>query len=168
MLCEECGTEMVQSMDPIAETYKGERITVTGVSHLECPKCGNVSFDATELDEFSTALDDAYREKLGLLSPSEIRSIRKNLGLTQSEFESLIGVSTPTVSRWETGASVQMKAVDNLLRVLAEYPCACSFLEDRSEAAPAKTSVTKTLGCSSVHKASRWNTDNKAMSVTGR
>lgn len=37
------------------------------------------------------------------LSDSEIRSIRKTMGMTQKEFASLLGVSVKSVERWESG-----------------------------------------------------------------
>ncbi len=67
----------------------------------------------------------------GILSPDEIRGIRKGLGLTQEEFQRLLGVSSPAVSRWETGAMLPSKTTDNLMRVIAEVPEAVAFLMDR-------------------------------------
>ena len=64
MLCEECGSEMVESIGPITETYRGEQVTVTGVNHLECPRCGNASFNAIELDEYSDALETACKRQI--------------------------------------------------------------------------------------------------------
>lgn len=40
-------------------------------------------------------------------------------------------VSSPAVSRWETGALLPSKTTDNLMRVIAEVPEAVAFLMDR-------------------------------------
>ena len=122
MRCPECGGQMELSHAPITEEFRGEAITVRGVAHHECPECGEVAFDADSLDEWSTKIDDAYREMNGLLKPSEIREIRLSHDLSQKEFEAILGVSSPTVSRWETGKVCHTKSMDRLLRLLRKYP----------------------------------------------
>jgi DNA-binding transcriptional regulator YiaG len=72
------------------------------------------------------------RQEKGLLSPEEIKGIRKSLGLKQHDFETLIGVSSPTASRWETGAMLPSKTTDTLIRVLAEFPEVVEFLSSRN------------------------------------
>lgn len=74
---------------------------------------------------------EVAKEK-GLLSPEEIKGIRKSLGLKQHDFEALIGASSPTASRWETGAMLPSKTTDTLIRVLAEFPKVVEFLSSRS------------------------------------
>lgn len=39
------------------------------------------------------------------MTPEEIKSLRKGLGLTQQEFAGSVGVSFASVNRWENGAS---------------------------------------------------------------
>jgi transcriptional regulator with XRE-family HTH domain len=70
---------------------------------------------------FSDSADDqinaAFRACLKLLTPSQIRRGRKQLGLSQGELAEKIGAAEGTISRWETGALVQSRTSDNLLRV---------------------------------------------------
>ena len=35
------------------------------------------------------------------ITSEDIKNLRKNLGLTQKEFASLVGTSKPTIERWE-------------------------------------------------------------------
>ncbi len=50
-----------------------------------------------------------------------IRDIRLNLGLSQEDFASLIGVTFSTVNRWENGHSIPSRlAVKNLEQQLIE------------------------------------------------
>lgn len=37
------------------------------------------------------------------MTPAEIKALRQRLGLTQEEFARKLGVSFPTVNRWERG-----------------------------------------------------------------
>jgi DNA-binding transcriptional regulator YiaG len=51
---------------------------------------------------------------------SEIKNIRRNSFMTQSEFGAAIGVSYTTVNRWENGKSLPnlkaMKAIDDFCK----------------------------------------------------
>ncbi len=123
MKCMECGGEMFRSTDPIQSEYKGEDLTIIGVEHWVCDACGEMEFSS----------DEAYRQVYGLMQPAEIRSLRKRLNLTQVQFESAMGVASPTVSRWETGAVVQTKVADNLMRMMAEYPEVAMDMLERAE-----------------------------------
>lgn len=53
------------------------------------------------------------------LSPLELKSARKRLGLTGQELATLLGVSISTVSRWETGKSRPSKLASERLRTVA-------------------------------------------------
>ena len=56
---------------------------------------------------------------------------REKLGLTQKQFANLLGVGEATISRWESGAMIQSRAMDNFLRVFFAVPQARDAL-DRS------------------------------------
>jgi len=73
---------------------------------------------------------DAIRAEEGLLLPSQIRSIREGLGLTQHAFEQLLGVGPKTVVRWEKGSVFQNKATDALLRIVGRFPEVTAFLAE--------------------------------------
>ena len=134
MFCEECGAENMRRTDePFEETFKGEIVTVSGVGHWVCDKCGETEFSAEDLREVDKAVDACYRRAHGLLAPEQIKSIRKSIGLGQKAFEAMLGVSSPTVSRWETGAAVQSKVADNLIRLVGDHLCAAQDLMERAE-----------------------------------
>ena len=108
-------------------------MTVSGVGHWVCDECGETEFSARDLREADIAIDAEYRRVNGLLAPAQIRTIRKNLGLGQKAFEAMLGVSSPTASRWETGAAVQSKMADNLIRLIGDHTCAAQDLMERAE-----------------------------------
>ena len=132
MICPECGKPMVQSTDSITTKIHGAKVTVNGIAHWKCPSCEEVLFDAEEGKKYDTAVIDEYSKSMGLLSPSEIKSIRKKSQLTQREFEKVLGVTSPTVSRWETGKVCQSKVADNLMRALDENEGAMSKAMQRA------------------------------------
>lgn len=122
MFCTECGSQMRLTSEPIVEEYKGVRITATDIEHYACNECGNYELAPSAADELSRQLIEGYARKRGLLTPAQIRAARKRLGMTQSEFESALGVSSPTASRWETGAMSPSKSVCKLIELFIENP----------------------------------------------
>lgn len=122
MICSECGSGPMRLTDePIAVNYRGESVTIEGIRHWQCDKCGSYEVDLDEADRLNRAVRKAWADEHGYdpLSPREIRKIRKSLKMTQQEFEKALGVSSPTVSRWETGKVTQSRTADILMRRLA-------------------------------------------------
>lgn len=132
MICCECGHEMRLTSEPMRETYKGDDLVVDGIERWECGECGNYVVSLDQADRLSRALADAYAAKHRLLSPEEIREARTGLGLTQKEFEAMLGVSSPSASRWESGKVTQSKPVDLLVRVARDVIGAAEFLMDEA------------------------------------
>lgn len=122
MFCCECGNEMRYTREPITERFRGEEITVDGIERYVCDKCGNDVMSSEMATRLSMGLARRYARRRGLLTPEEIKDIRSGLGLTQIEFEILVGVSSPTVCRWERGTSFQSRSADLLLRALRDLP----------------------------------------------
>ena len=133
MRCIECGGTLVKTNEPIMEKLRGHEFTLTGIEHEKCERCGGIVFSAKSLKEHDALLWNECRKLEGLLSPEEIKTLRESLGLTQKEFEALLGVSLPTVSRWETGKAVQSKMADNFIRALMVSPGAVGMLKIRAE-----------------------------------
>ncbi|MEO7994973.1 MAG: helix-turn-helix domain-containing protein [bacterium] len=52
-------------------------------------------------------------------TPTEIRRLRKRLGLTTTEFAAKIGASTSTVEKWEGGRTIPLRAFQDRLLQLA-------------------------------------------------
>ena len=122
MLCTECGSEMRLTSEPIVEEYKGVSITAKGIEHYVCDACGEYELGPSAADELSRQLVEGYAKARGLLTPSQIREARKKLGMTQTEYEAALGVSTPTASRWENGVMAPSKSVCKLIELLLEGP----------------------------------------------
>ena len=149
MRCMECGKEMQFTTAPMTDIYRGEKITVKGIEHYVC-ECGNDEMTATEATKLAHALASQYAKAHELLSPSDIKDLRSDLGLTQHEFESLLGVSKPTASRWENGASQQSITANNLMKLIRDVPAVRTY-----------------LGLSSGEMASRLNTSRFSVILGG-
>jgi putative zinc finger/helix-turn-helix YgiT family protein len=93
-----------------------------------CENCGEVTF-GTDSDEVMFA---ALREKIGLLSPAEIRTRREALDLTQQALADAIRCAPESISRWETGALIQSRAYDCLLCLYFDVPEARAYLAQKA------------------------------------
>lgn len=71
--------------------------------------------------------EETYRQ-LGLLTPGEIREGREKLGLSQQEFQELLGLGGNSLSRWENGRVYQSRSIDRFLRVVFGVPEALEHL----------------------------------------
>jgi putative zinc finger/helix-turn-helix YgiT family protein len=83
-----------------------------------CQHCGHGYTDGDAEDY----RHEAVCRHLRVLSPSEIRNIRKFHKLSQAEFARITGFGPASLKRWETGALIQNQSADRLLRLLAGDP----------------------------------------------
>jgi len=100
------------------------QVEIPDLTVPQCPHCQVISLD----DEADRQISAAFRRVAHLLTPEEIRQGRETLSLTQKQFASLLGVGEATVSRWETGAQIQQRAMDRFLRVCFSSPAAVELL----------------------------------------
>ena len=146
MICSECGNELIKVNTPLVEELRGEKFTVKGIERYECPECGNYELDLDMMDKLSADVWKQYCEKHGILSPEQIKRIRTNLGLTQTDLEAMLCVSHPTVSRWETGMFVPSMQSSREIEALRDCPAFASYLMSKAEVHPkSKGSYQKTI-----------------------
>lgn len=91
-------------------------VTVSDLAWKECEECGEVVFDNVAAEKIE---QERYRA-LGLLTPEELRIIRKELGFTQATMADYLRVGSKSYCRWENGFSIQTKAMDRLIRLAYE------------------------------------------------
>lgn len=127
--CPACGVNMKETTGELTYFVNGEEIKVPGLTHLLCPKCKEVVLRLDESRMLQQKALELYREKYGLLSASEIRSIRLRLNLTQEKFSQLLHLGKNTISRWEAGRNVQTAAMDILLRLIRDVPENIEYLK---------------------------------------
>jgi putative zinc finger/helix-turn-helix YgiT family protein len=113
---------MKEKRGKLAYPVNGVDVRVPEATHLACPNGHDPVLRADDARRLRERALDLYRSKYGLLTAEEIRSLREQFGLTQSELARLLRLGQNTLSRWEAGRNVQTAAMDVLLRVLRDVP----------------------------------------------
>ena len=121
--CADCGA-------PSAVPFKGETFRVShqglsaevkGLSWRRCSSCGEVEFDRRSAKRYAAAGDKLVLHAR-TAQRSEIRRIRRKLGLSQAMAAALTGGGHNAFSRYERGESAPLPAVVNLFRLLDRHP----------------------------------------------
>jgi len=123
---------MKESRGELAYAVNGQDVPVAGASHLRCPQCGEVVLRHEEARRLREHAFERYRRDYGLLSAADIRSIRERFGLTQGAFAELLRLGSNTISRWESGRTVQTAALDVLLRLIRDLPGSLDYLREHA------------------------------------
>lgn len=115
----------------------GGEMVVPGAEWLECGSCGKRILPPA-LDQ---ALDRLRYERLGLLTPAEIKEVRERAGKSQADMAGLLGVGEKTYTRWESGRSIQNRSSDNLIRLADGHPEQFLYLEAQRD--PKRSNVIR-------------------------
>ena len=126
--CPECGTPMREKRGSLKFPVNSEEIVVPQSPHLSCPKCPEVVLRFDDARRLRQRALEIYRQKYGLLSADEIRSIRERFGLTQAELARLLRFGANTISRWEAARNAQTASMDMLLRMIRDVPGSLDYL----------------------------------------
>ena len=133
--CGKCGQKQMhlatmQYAATVEHDGRAYRVELPALTAPRCKNCKSISVD----DDADCQISAALRREARLLSPDEIRQGRERLGLTQKQFANLLGIGESTVSRWETGAQIQQRALDRFLRVCLASPAAVELLSSDFQA----------------------------------
>lgn len=118
-------------LDVVSEEQEvriGTRTALVPDEFSYCEACEEAYYSPGQMDATMRRASAEIRRREGLLTPDQIRGIRKALGLTQDAFEKLLGVGPKTAVRWEKGTVFQNRSTDSLLRVVAALPESARFL----------------------------------------
>jgi putative zinc finger/helix-turn-helix YgiT family protein len=137
--CSECGAKAVypKATDYTSKVKHDGRAYEVRIPDLEiptCRQCGEQYFTVGTDNRITTAL----RALVGLLEPQKIHEHRARLKMSQEELADQLGVAKETISRWETGAMIQSRAMDNLLRLYFESEEVRRLLHSKFEPDAAK------------------------------
>ena len=135
-----CAKCRERAVSPVIEDYsialehdgRSYVVTVPSLSILVCQNCGNRVLDR----EANQRVSDALRTAAGLLTPSEIKQYRLELGMTQKELAERLKIAESTLCRWETGAQIQQRAFDLLLRLYFAVPAVRYYLAPKPTSIP--------------------------------
>ena len=128
--CPQCGTPQVETVY-VEETFDhgGRKKPIRVAARLPIRHCRNCDFS---FEDWKT--EEARRRaacaQVGVLSPEEIRAIRKAYGLSQKAFAQLTRLGGATLNRWERGHLIQNGAYDDYLYLLS-FPENLERLKDR-------------------------------------
>lgn len=132
-----------------SEIAIGTRSATVPDHFYRCDSCGEQLYAPGQMAAVQMLASDKIRDEEGLLRSSRIHDIRTQLGLTQHQFEQLLGVGPKTVVRWEKGTVFQNQATDSLLRLIADVPGAAQYLATMHEvdlAADARDEIKDVMG----------------------
>lgn len=126
--CPECGGRITRGRHTF-DVHIGRRTVAVEGDYTRCNgECAEFYFAAGEMDAVMTRATEVIRAQEELLTPSEIKALRKRIGLTQPQLEHLLGAGLKTVTRWEKGTVIQNGATDTLLRLIRDVPEALQYL----------------------------------------
>ncbi len=126
--CHACGAVVKSHRGTWTYAVNGEDVAVPSTSYMKCFGCGEMVIEFAELKRVHASANILFRKKHGLLSPDEIRAIRKRYKLTQADLARLLRLGGNTISRWESGRNVQTGAMDILLRLIRDLPGSLAWL----------------------------------------
>ena len=127
--CPECGShEMVQGLRTQTVEYGGLVSAPYEQPGLWCQACGEGLLSFKEMEVGSREMHKLKAKVEGLLAPSEVRRVRKELGLTQKEAGLLLGGGRNAFQKYESAEVLTSQAISNLLRVLEKHPSALEVL----------------------------------------
>ena len=113
-ICPECEKRRLHpAMTALVGATHGESFEL-GSDALMCPNWGFKTLPTEKMGEFALRVADAYRQKHELLTSSQIKDRRLDLGMSQQQFASYLGVGSSSVKRWELGY-IQDKAMNGLI-----------------------------------------------------
>ena len=118
--CDVCNDEVEYEVRVEKNTLRVKELTFEAVEHIAyCKKCGEQLW----VDELERRNDivvyDIYKEKVGLLTTSQIREIRHKRGMTQKELALFLGIGEKDIARYENGA-IQSRSIDNMIRLVGD------------------------------------------------
>lgn len=121
--CQACNAFVEYSVKTVRQTIevKDETLDVE-IYECYCSKCGEKIF-VYEYERLNdNIVYDAYKKRVGLLTSSEIKEIRRKRGLTQVELARFLSIGDKDITRYESGA-IQNRSIDKMLRLVDDDAC---------------------------------------------
>jgi HTH-type transcriptional regulator/antitoxin MqsA len=122
MKCPACGNlEMVIKTQDETLSYGGQSLTLHAMKGNFCPACGEGIWDEESYLRYTEAQSAVVRAVKGDVS-ADIRRIRKNLKLTQTELSEVVGIGKVAFSRYERGETKPPNPLVKLLKLVERHP----------------------------------------------
>lgn len=122
MKCPACGhPKMVTKTCDETLFYSNQSLILHGMRGEFCPSCGEGVWDEESYRRYSESQAALLRAVKDDIS-AEIRRIRKNLKLTQSDLAEAFGVGKVAFSRYERGKTRPPAPLIKLLKLVERHP----------------------------------------------
>lgn len=118
----ETGAELKRDIRPLTVTYQGVSKTFDMPGWYAASDECEATYTKEDLKIYDKAIKNLKAEAEHLLLPSEIRSIRKKLKLTQIQAGQILGGGKKAFQKYESGSTLPSRAISNLLRLLSDNP----------------------------------------------
>lgn len=118
----ETGVELKRDIRPFTISYQGHSKTFDMPGWYPAANDCEATFTQDDLKVYDKAIKELKAETEQLLLPSEIRSIRKRLKLTQVQAGLILGGGKRAFQKYESGDVLPSRAISNLLRLLSNNP----------------------------------------------
>lgn len=128
--CPETGTPMERGIQTLTLNYKGRSLKFE-MPGWYCPECGEGIHSGLDMKLSDRALNRLKAEAEGLLSPEEIRRVRKKLRLTQADAGQLIGGGPRAFQKYEAGDLLLSRGINSALVLLESEPESLNLLRER-------------------------------------
>ena len=129
-ICEE--GNLLEQVGKNCVDYKGETAELD-LHFSVCDSCGSEQANAQQV-RMNKRYMIAFKKRVeGLLTGSEVKSIREKLGLKQSDAAKIFGGGPVAFSKYETDDVTQSEAMNRLLCVAVEVPEAFEYLAIRAQ-----------------------------------
>ncbi len=120
----ETGKVLVRGIRTVTLTFRSQSETVElpGWYPVDDLTAEQGIHDARDMQVSDRAITVMKARELGVLTPEQIRSVRKRLKLSQREAGRLIGGGPNAFQKYESGDVLLSKAADTALRLLSNNP----------------------------------------------
>ena len=121
------GTLLALKRDYVANIGDGQKLIIPNIEMEVCDKCGEEILSL----EAARAVDVAIGGHIDRLTTTELREIRAQFGLDQTEMSEALGLGGKTFHRWEKGTQYPSRSMGYYMRLLREFPDAFEWLRAR-------------------------------------
>jgi putative zinc finger/helix-turn-helix YgiT family protein len=119
ILCADCGVKLRRTMENYRLPLVGEwGVTLEEIEITHCASCGGRGVSIDRMAPLMRGIAAAVVNKRGRLAAPEVTFLRKHLEYTGARLAKALGVTGPTVSRWESAREPIGPSADRLLRAL--------------------------------------------------
>lgn len=127
--CDVCGegTFHIIQQEKTVE-YKGHKKNIS-LNFDECDVCGADSGETDYLRDHKRAVNAFKKEVDGLLSATDVKTIREKLDITQKKAGKLFGGGPVAFSKYENDDVIQSEPMDKLLKVAYQFGAVYRYLE---------------------------------------